>query len=193
MSEPEESPDIMTPVEQTQLHHPVNSSTKIATTGATPAAVFLSMITVWLHAFIRVFAWLHCDAGMNGIVVKTELHPMNLSRLIVSCCRLFGQVYPTTVPKMPVLVDLLEPLGEGKPVPVFEREPFMTDQRLITVTILSDSSLLFLDDEKTTKKKKGYVRDDEIKENLQRMLPYRFNLRIRGGAPATEYVDEMRD
>ncbi len=79
------------------------------------------------------------------------------------------------------MVKLLEPLGEGKPGPVFEREPFMTDQRLITVTILSDSSLLFLDDEKNTKKKKGYVHDDEVKENLQRMLPYRFNLRIRGG------------
>ena len=56
------------------------------------------------------------------------------------------------MPKMPILVELLEPLGEGKPVPVFERELFMTDQRLITVTILSDSSLLFLDDEKITKK-----------------------------------------
>ena len=32
-----------------------------------------------------------------------------------------------------------------------------------------------------------------IEEHLQRMLPYRFNLRIRGGATATEYVDEMRD
>ena len=94
---------------------------------------------------------------------------------------------------MPILVKLLEPLGEGKPVPVFEREPFMTDQRLITVTILSDSSLLFLDDAKTTKKKKGYVRQNDIEEHLQRMLPYKFNLRIRCGATAAEYVDEMRD
>ena len=92
---------------------------------------------------------------------------MSLSRLIVSCCRLFGQGYPTRVPKMPILVKLLEPLGEGKPVPVFEREPFMTDQRLITVTILSDSSLLFLDDAKTIKKK-GYVRENDIGEHLQR-------------------------
>ena len=107
--------------------------------------------------------------------------------------QVFGQDYPTKVPKMPILMDLLEPLGEGKPMPVFEREPFVTDQRLVTVKILSDSSLLFLDDEKTTKKKKGYVRDDEIKENLQHMLPYRFNLRICGGATATEYVDEMRE
>ena len=80
---PSSAPQPTTPMSQIQLHHTVYSSTKVATTGETPAAICLSMVTVWLHAFIRIFAWLHCDAGMNGIVNKTELHPMNLSRLIV--------------------------------------------------------------------------------------------------------------
>ena len=37
------------------------------------------------------------------------------------------------------------------------------------------------------------MRENDIEEHLQRMLPYRLNLRIRGGATATEYVDEMRE
>ena len=37
------------------------------------------------------------------------------------------------------------------------------------------------------------MRDNDIGEHLQCMLPYGFNLRIRGGATATEYVDEMRE
>ena len=88
---------------------------------------------------------------MNGLVAQTDLHPTNLSRLVVSCCILFGQDWPVAVPKMPAMVEALEPLGRGEPVPVFEREAFMSDQRYINVTILSDSSLLFLGDAKSTK------------------------------------------
>ncbi len=58
----------------------------------------------------------------------------------------------------------------------------MTDQRYIDVTILSDSSSLFLDDAKTTKKKKDSVRDDAVKDHLAHILPCNFDLRIRGGA-----------
>ena len=89
------------------------------------------------------------------------------------------------------MVHALEPLSKGEPVPTFECENFMTDQRCVNVTILSDSSLLFVDDAKS-KNKKSYVRELDIKNELQRILPYSFRLRIHSGATTTEFVEEMQ-
>ena len=135
VGEPEGMPE--TTPEEAHINHTVHSSTTIALTSVNPEAICLSLVTVWLHTFIRVFAWLHCDAGMNSVIAQTELHPMHLSRLVISCCRL-SSGWPSMLPKMPAMVNALEPLSKGEPVPTFECENFMTDQRYVNVTILSD-------------------------------------------------------
>ena len=54
--------------------------------GPTPEATCLIMVTVWLHAFVRVLALLYCDVGMNGLAARIGTHPTVLSRLVISCC-----------------------------------------------------------------------------------------------------------
>ncbi len=66
----------------------------------------------------------------------------------------------------------------------------MVDPSLLTVTILSDTSLIFTEEHATAKgnKQKKHVRQDDIKEHLERMLPYDFHLMITGGTTMTQYV-----